>query len=433
MRWVRPWRARLACALACLALDAAAADGTGENAGPAPAGSEGQAPATVASGGFGLQSLPFIPIPEVDIAPLSGLTLGIIPVFLSHNEKGEIEQILAPDLIHSQYFGWGARWRIFRNPSDDEKFHVVAGAKQEVEREFDAEYDLGLRRDSPWSWSWHAMFDRSGTGRFWGFGNASTLREQASFIDSQARIEVTSALNLSRAWQIAYRMRVDTVDIEPNWLNSLPAIQTRFPGINGIDIEGEWQQMLTLAYDSRDSIDVPRRGQRWVGFAGFSRSALEGTNSYSFLGFDGTGLIPVDSDLTIAAHVGMRVMPDYATAPFWAFSSLGGDRSVIGEVLPLRAFPPGRFVDRNVAGASLEARTWVRSFHMFDADLKLELAPFVETGKVYATRYPGSLSQAHTGAGMGFRFVAMPFIVGYLDVGYGSEGAAVFSGIDYPF
>jgi hypothetical protein len=31
------------------------------------------------------------------------------------------------------------------------------------------------------------------------------------------------------------------------------------------------------------------------------------------------------------------------------------------------------------------------------------------------------------------RGVASPFIVGYVDVGFGSEGPAVFTGINYPF
>jgi len=69
---------------------------------------------------------------------LTRVTLGLIPVMLSNNDHGEINQILAPDLIYSEYFGWGARYRIFRNPSDDEKWSVIGGGKQHVEREFDA-------------------------------------------------------------------------------------------------------------------------------------------------------------------------------------------------------------------------------------------------------------------------------------------------------
>jgi hypothetical protein len=35
--------------------------------------------------------------------------------------------------------------------------------------------------------------------------------------------------------------------------------------------------------------------------------------------------------------------------------------------------------------------------------------------------------------GVGFCGIAEPFVVRYVDVGYGSEGGMVFSSIDYPF
>ncbi len=125
-----------------------------------------------------VDALPFIPIPEISTAPHEGVKIGLFPIVLSSNNDGQINQILAPDILHSQYFGWGFRWRTFRNPSDDEKWSLVAGAKQSVEREFDFEYDFGLRRDTDWSWIVHAMYDRSGTGRFYGFGNNTRCRDR---------------------------------------------------------------------------------------------------------------------------------------------------------------------------------------------------------------------------------------------------------------
>jgi hypothetical protein len=35
--------------------------------------------------------------------------------------------------------------------------------------------------------------------------------------------------------------------------------------------------------------------------------------------------------------------------------------------------------------------------------------------------------------GLGFRGIARPFVVGYVDIGYGSEGIAAFTGLNYPF
>jgi hypothetical protein len=43
------------------------------------------------------------------------------------------------------------------------------------------------------------------------------------------------------------------------------------------------------------------------------------------------------------------------------------------------------------------------------------------------------LDQLHVAGGIGLRGIARPFIVGYVDIGFGAEGAAVFSGVDYPF
>jgi hypothetical protein len=434
--WALPALALLATPIPALAAGADAPAGI-TPAVPAPAPPATATPAAAdgdeAAGATLLDRVPFIPIPEIDTAPHNGVTLGIIPVMLSNDANGNINQILAPDIIHSQYFGWGARWRIFRNPSDDEKWSLVAGAKQSVEREFDAEYDLGLQRNDRWSWIAHAMLDRSGTGRFFGLGNDSRLADQTTFINSQIRLELTAARNFTRALQLAYLLRLNTVEIEQSALDSLPSIQSRYPTLNGIGDASEIHQRVTLSVDTRDSVVVPRTGQRLVAVGGFTTRALGSSVAYTFLGVDGTWFHPAGPDFTLVAHVAARYMPTFTDAPFWALSNLGGDRSVIGEAQPLRAYGDGRFIDRNSFAASMEARTWVRSFHMFRTDLKLELAPFVDTGKVFSSMSGSPVSHAHVGGGMGFRVVASPFVVGYLDVGFGREKAAIFSGIDYPF
>jgi len=101
-------------------------------------------------------------------------------VWLSVDENEEIRQIIAPDIIHSQYFGWGARGRIFAYPSKDSQWTIVGGGKQQVEREFDASYVNGLVRSDTWTWSLHTNFDRSGTPRFYGLGNHSPMSAQTN-------------------------------------------------------------------------------------------------------------------------------------------------------------------------------------------------------------------------------------------------------------
>ena len=43
------------------------------------------------------------------------------------------------------------------------------------------------------------------------------------------------------------------------------------------------------------------------------------------------------------------------------------------------------------------------------------------------------MNDLHWVYGFGFRGVVRPQIVGFVDIGRGSEGVSVFTGVDYPF
>jgi len=63
----------------------------------------------------------------------------------------------------------------------------------------------------------------------------------------------------------------------------------------------------------------------------------------------------------------------------------------------------------------------------------IEVTPFVDAGRVFGRSGTVPFTQLHAVGGIGFRGIARPFVVGYVDVGHGSEGSAVFTGIGYPF
>jgi hypothetical protein len=376
---------------------------------------------------------PFIPVPEIDVSPVGGATLGLIPVWLTVDENDQIRRIIAPDIIRSQYFGYGARGRIFAYPSEDSQWTIVGGGKQRVEREFDALYMNGLVRSDTWSWSLHANFDRSGTARFFGLGNQTPQAAQTNYVDNQGHLEGTVGWNITRQWQINYLLRLGFVQVGAAVLPTLPSIETRFPQLPGLDREEELQQRLMITYDTRDSVAIPRSGESLSAYAAFSDAGLWGSVSYSYVGADARVYRPVKPWLTVAAHAALRYMPSADRAPFWALSSIGGDRSIVGERQPLRAFGDDRYIDRNSFAAGAELRTRVAQFKVFATNLSLELAPFIDLGKVFARSGESPLSHLHTGGGLGIRGVASPFIVGYVDVGFGPEGPAVFTGINYPF
>jgi hemolysin activation/secretion protein len=114
-------------------------------------------------------------------------------------------------------------------------------------------------------------------------------------------------------------------------------------------------------------------------------------------------------------------------------SSLGGGESVIGGEQPLRGYGEGRYYDRDSFDSTLELRRRVLSFDAISTHVDLEVTPFIDAGRVFARSNTMPLSQLHTVGGLGFRGIARPFVVGYVDMGYGSQGLAVFTGINYPF
>ncbi len=70
---------------------------------------------------------------------------------------------------------------------------------------------------------------------------------------------------------------------------------------------------------------------------------------------------------------------------------------------------------------------------IFNTSIAIEVTPFLDIGRVFNRLGASPLAELHKVYGLGFRGIAAPFVVGFVDVGYGSEGGAVFTGVNYPF
>ena len=135
------------------------------------------------------KSAPFIPVPEIATDPDSGTTLGLLAVYLKTDQNNEISQIVAPDFLHNPNFGFGTHARIYSFSSSDSQWSLVAGIKERVEREFDAEYQIGRQRLGTWSMSFSAIYDRDGTPRFYGIGNRTRSGDETSFTNNQELVQ----------------------------------------------------------------------------------------------------------------------------------------------------------------------------------------------------------------------------------------------------
>ncbi len=380
---------------------------------------------------------PFIPVPEIDEDPYSGTTLGVIPTFLVKNDKDEISKIIAPDIIHSQYFGWGVHGRIFSYPSPNTQWSIVAGAKQHVESGFDAEYAAGILRQSRWSFDMSVVYDRNGSPHFYGIGNETDLAGQTNYTEQQKYVQTTVGLNLTHLWQVGYTFRARTVEITPGHLPGLPSIQQVYPSTV---LHAERQEILNrffINYDSRDDVVVPTSGADWVLYAGAASSeGLLSASLYSEVGIDGRDFWSLPDNAVLAVHFSLRYMPPSnrtRNIPFWALSSIGGDQSAVGGDQLLRGYGVGRFVDRNSSSISIEYRKRVTTLNLFASQISLEVTPFLDMGQVFHHMGDDPFGELHKAVGIGFRGIALPFVVGYVDVGYGNEGVAIFTGLNYPF
>ncbi len=377
---------------------------------------------------------PFIPVPLVGSDPNSGTTLGVLPVWIKTNDDHEIRRIIAPDLLHNPNFGYGADARIYAYSSSDKQWSIDTGFSQRVQQNFDAEYQIGRLRDQRWSINYSLIYNRSGTPRFYGIGNETASRSETNYTNRQELAQVQVGLNLTHAWQLLYTARLRTVDVLPGTLAGIPTLESRFGPIRGVGTTTVLLDRLSLIYDTRDDLTVPTQGMELVAYGGgAARHGLLNDSMYSEAGFDGRDFWPIAHETVLAGHVAVRYLPDAHGVPFWSLSSIGGGDSVIGGQQPLRGYGEGRYYDRNSFSASVEVRRTFLSFDAVATRVDVEFAPFVDLGRVFSRTSTLPFEQLHHVFGVGFRGIARPFVVGKVDVGYGTDGVAVFTGLNYPF
>jgi hypothetical protein len=377
---------------------------------------------------------PFIPVPLIGVDPNSGTTLGLIPTWVKTDQNHQINRIIAPDVLHNPYFGYGVDGRVYGYTSGDEQWSVTGGIKQRVERSVDFEFQRGRLREELWSFNTSVIYDRSGVPRFFGIGNETPKRAETNYTAVKEVVQGQVGLNLSHGWQLLYTARLQVVDVLPGTLQSIASIETRFGHILGLGTNKQLLNRLSIVYDTRDDLTVPSRGVQLIAYGGLaSRNGLLNDSMNSEVGGDGRAFWPIAPDTLLAAHMALRYLPSSYSVPFWELSSIGGGESVVGGEQPLRGFGAGRFYDRNSFSSSFELRRKVATFDASSTNIDLEVTPFIDLGRVFARSGTFPLGQLHRVYGVGFRGIARPFVVGYVDIGYGSEGVAAFTGLYYPF
>jgi outer membrane protein assembly factor BamA len=386
----------------------------------------------------------YIPIPEIITDPNEGNTVGLLGVVLFIDEHDEIKYMLAPDLRYNKTKGVFPTFRFFGYPSPQRRYSVVLGKSTTKDEDYELEYTDRSFWDGRAFVLASFLREKDSTERFYGFGNDSRQERrntdrpagpgnrggESNYTDVDTSAQATPGVWLLPYVNLAYRMRIRRYSIEAGQVSGVPFILTAHPEVQGrgFDPGVYWAHQVALTYDSRDSIDIPQRGALAFAYTEAADRTLGSSSSFVKFGADWRDFIPFrkQQNPILALHAVANYVSGDRDTPFWELSSLGGRRG-------LRGYGSHRFIDfnRTMAQAELRTRVWRRP--LFGVNFELEVAPFLEAGQVFRHVTDSPVNDLHWVEGLGFRGVVRPQIVGFVDIGRGSEGISVFTGVDYPF
>ncbi|MCW5889496.1 MAG: BamA/TamA family outer membrane protein [bacterium] len=385
----------------------------------------------------GVEKTSFVPVPEIILDPNEGNTYGLMGVWLLLDEKDEIKYMLAPDVRYNETKGVFPTLRLFGYPSDTRRYSLAVGKSTTIDENYEFEYaDRGL-------WEKRAFFlakagyERDSTERFYGFGNTSREDDESNYTGEEFLADATPGFWIVPTVNVSYRMRIRRYAVAHGQVDGVPFIDAprfrRNPRTDvrarGLDAGVYWAHKLAVAYDTRDSIDLPTQGALSQIYVDAADRTLGSKTSYMKFGFETRGFIPLRGEKRNPI-IALRALADYVSGPkdtpFWERSSLGGRRT-------LRGYGGDRFIGFNRSLGTAELRTRVYQRRLFGVKAELELAPFVEAGQVWKGVTNSPVDDLHWVYGLGFRGIVAPQIVAFVDVGQGTEGMSIFTGIDYPF
>jgi outer membrane protein assembly factor BamA len=382
----------------------------------------------------------FIPIPEIITDPNEGNTFGLLGVVLFIDERDEIRYMLAPDIRFNETTGVTPTFRFFGYPTPDRRYAIAIGKSTVRDENYEVEFsDRGLWDGRAFVLA-SAVQETDSTERFFGIGNQSDEDAESNYTSEETLAQVTPGIYVLPHLHLSYRMRIRRYEVESGEVDSVPSTFVLHPRTPGVCAAGPgglgrcerapghyWAHRVAVTYDSRDARDIPSRGTFGLLYTDLADRVLGSSTSFVKFGAEWRNYVPFRRGNPILAF---RLLADYTSGssdtPFWEQNQLGGRRT-------LRGFGSQRFVDFNRTLASVELRTRVWDRKLFGVNFELELAPFIETGQVFRGVTHSPLDDLHTTGGLGFRGVVRPQIVAFVDVGYGAEGTAIFTGVDYPF
>lgn len=367
-----------------------------------------------------------IPLPEILTDPNEGNTYGFLPVILLLDRNGRLEHIIADDVRYNRITGWFPAFRLFGYPFVDQRYYVTLRKSEKIDEDYIAEYERRNMFGGSTDVLANGTFFRDSRMRFFGFGNNAGKEQETNYTQQKAAVSMRLAYRPVENLEVAWRGRFEDVSIRRGGVPRIPFTGARFPMTQGLHGSTVNAQGVSFAYDDRDSPTITTQGTLGAAYVEVIDQALGSSHSYTKYGFEFRRFTPLRERFVLAFHGVLDYLDGASRAPFYERNSIGGVKS-------LRGFGNDRFVDSNRFFSTVELRTLALRRQMFDVLTEFEVAPFVDAGQVFPSPTDLPFDDLHLVGGVGFRGIVRPQVVGFVDIGYGSDGAAVFTGLDYPF
>ena len=213
----------------------------------------------------------------------------------------------------------------------------------------------------------------------------------------------------------------------PGTLQGIASLQSRFGHILGVGTTEQLLNRVSIGYDTRDDMTAPRPAWNgWPMSVQPRRQWPVQRIDVQEVGVDGRDFWQISPDTILATHVSLRYLPTAHDVPFWALSSLGGDQSA-----DRRRSAVARLWLRDVTTTAIPSRpppscaSDIATINAVSSHVELELTPFVDVGRVFSQPRHLSAVAAAPRRRFGVRGIARPFVVGYVDFGYGTRAGRV--------
>lgn len=368
-------------------------------------------------------------LPVVATDPNKGPTVGLLPVGMFKETK-RITNILAPDVTYNEIDGVGWVFRMRRSFSRESDLLLDAGSSSNGADNYDVRFRQ--RRFGPQQLLYHQVqftYVTLLSPRFYGIGNETESDDESSYVFRRSVADVLLGAELPFDFRIELRERIVSYSVGPGRLDDVPSSRARFPGVDGVR-DGRLTiqaHLIKLTYDSRDSLTTPSRGVFGEFTYEISDETLGSEVGFQRFGLRLTTLIPKLGGrfVSVANFAGWIMTGD--KIPFYEQTQIGGRTTV-------RGYGQGRFVDRNGFVVNFEERINVLEYNIAGVDQILQLAGFIDAGRVFADGESFTLKDTKIAAGAAVRLVVPDSeMVASIDVGVSDEGPAVFVDLDYPF